>query len=168
MLWLGVALAATLATMLVACSVVARRIGAEIAVLGALAKTLTRGEQAAIAEPLRVRELAAAGRALVEAANIARSRERALRDAERVRDEFFATLGHELRNPLTAMAAAGRILRLTAGSEEAPRQATDTIVRQVEQMARLIEDLLDLSRVTRGKLSLNRQAVDLAAVVHKT
>lgn len=97
-----------------------------------------------------------------------RAAERALRDAARGKDEFLATLAHELRNPLAPLSSAAEILARTRDGPEGagPRdRALRVIERQVAHMARLIDDLLDLSRVTHGKLELRRERVSLAAVV---
>src|SRR5690606_8995497 len=81
-------------------------------------------------------------------------------------DEFLAMLAHELRNPLSAMSAAAYLLRKTA-RDGASAQPAAVIDRQVQQMNRLIEDLLDVARITRGKVSLSRQPLDLARAVEK-
>ncbi|MEO8055254.1 MAG: hybrid sensor histidine kinase/response regulator, partial [Acidobacteriota bacterium] len=94
--------------------------------------------------------------------------ERALRDADRLKDAFFATLAHELRNPLAPLASATEILARTGDTreDEARRErARHVIERQVAHMARLIDDLLDISRITHGKLELRRERVSLAAVI---
>jgi len=97
-----------------------------------------------------------------------RAAERALREADRRKDAFFATLAHELRNPLAPLASATEILSRTGDTpeEEARRErARRVIERQVAHMVRLIDDLLDLSRITHGKLELRRERVALAAVI---
>jgi signal transduction histidine kinase len=97
-----------------------------------------------------------------------RTAERALREAARSKDEFLATLAHELRNPLAPLANATEILSRTHDSpeERARRErALNVIERQVGHMVRLIDDLLDLSRITHGKLELRREWVSLTAVV---
>ena len=88
--------------------------------------------------------------------------EQALRDADRHKDEFLAMLSHELRNPLAALSTAAHVLRAAAPGDPAALGAHGVIERQTEHMARLIEDLLDITRVRLGKLSLKREAVDLA------
>jgi len=92
----------------------------------------------------------------------AKQMELALRDADRRKDEFLAMLSHELRNPLTPIANALAILRMQATLPAGAQQALAIAERQVQQMKRLIEDLLDISRITRGKIVLHREAVDLA------
>jgi two-component system, sensor histidine kinase len=89
----------------------------------------------------------------------------ALRNADRRKDEFLATLAHELRNPLAPMRTALEIMRLAPQNEAAREQAQAVLERQLRQMARLIDDLMDLSRVSHGKLELRREAVTLKAVV---
>ena len=100
-----------------------------------------------------------------------RAAERALREADRRKDAFFATLAHELRNPLAPLASATEILLEvlrrgeTPGSQTTRERTLRVIERQVAHMVRLIDDLLDLSRITHGKLELRRERVSLAAVV---
>jgi signal transduction histidine kinase len=85
-----------------------------------------------------------------------------LAEAARRKDEFLAMLGHELRNPLAPIVNGLHILRL-AGDETAPReQARALIERQVRHLTRLVDDLLDVSRITRGKIRLSMERVDLA------
>jgi signal transduction histidine kinase len=97
-----------------------------------------------------------------------RAAERALREADHRKDEFLATLAHELRNPLAPLSSATEILSRTRDTpEEGARRerALHVIERQVAKMVRLIADLLDLSRITHGKVELRRESVSLAAVV---
>jgi len=97
----------------------------------------------------------------------ARTREAALRASDRAKDEFIAMLGHELRNPLGALAAVSHILRKMGDKDPSVLNAAEVLGRQVQQMSRLLEDLLDVSRVTRGKVSLNRQPLDFSRTVEK-
>jgi len=113
------------------------------------------------------RRIAAALAALTESEKTAAGREKAARAAERAKDEFFAMLGHELRNPLAVLAAAAHVLRKQGPAQGPVREAAAVVDRQVEQMTRLVEDLLDLSRVIRGKLSLNRQPLELAPAIER-
>jgi signal transduction histidine kinase len=89
----------------------------------------------------------------------------ALREADRRKDEFLATLAHELRNPLAPIRNALEIMRMSNGNPDAVDQARTIVERQVGQMVRLINDLLDVSRITRGKLALQLEALNLAEVV---
>jgi PAS domain S-box-containing protein len=90
--------------------------------------------------------------------------EEALREADRRKDEFLATLAHELRNPLAPIRNALQIIRLSP--DRATREQARTLMeRQLGQMVRLVDDLLDVSRVSTGKLELRRERVPLAAVV---
>ena len=88
-----------------------------------------------------------------------------LKEADRRKDEFLATLAHELRNPLAPVRNAVQLLRIADPSHPDVRRAYDIIDRQVGQMTRLVDDLLDLSRITRGQIVLQRSQVDLATVV---
>ncbi len=90
--------------------------------------------------------------------------EEELRDAHRRKDEFLATLAHELRNPLSPIRFAVEICRST-DEPEAQARALDVIDRQIHQMSRLLEDLLDVSRISYGKLNLRPEQVDLAKIL---
>jgi signal transduction histidine kinase/CheY-like chemotaxis protein len=81
------------------------------------------------------------------------------------KDDFLAMLGHELRNPLSAIATAAHVLGLTRNRDESLNHAQRVINRQVKHLARLVDDLLDVTRVTTGKVSLASDAVDLSALV---
>ncbi len=91
--------------------------------------------------------------------------ERALREADRQKDTFLATLSHELRNPLAPIRSAAHIIRLSPGTDERALRAAGVIERQSAQLARLVDDLLDVSRLNFGSLTLQRQRVDLRQVV---
>ena len=91
--------------------------------------------------------------------------EEALREADRRKDEFLATLAHELRNPLAPVRNALEILRLSGSESAAAGRARAMMERQIQQMSRLIEDLLDLSRISRGKIELREERVDLAIAI---
>jgi signal transduction histidine kinase/ActR/RegA family two-component response regulator len=88
-----------------------------------------------------------------------------LRQADRHKDEFLAVLAHELRNPLAPVRNAVEIMRVRDVDDPGLRWARDIIDRQVQQMTRLVDDLLDVSRISRGKVKLQKEPVDLAAVV---
>jgi PAS domain S-box-containing protein len=88
-----------------------------------------------------------------------------LSETDRRKDEFLAMLAHELRNPLAPISNAVRVLRLRGSDAGAVRVASDVLHRQVGQMARLVDDLLDVSRITRGKIELRKERVDVAGIV---
>jgi signal transduction histidine kinase len=88
-----------------------------------------------------------------------------LRDADRRKDEFLGMLAHELRGPLSPIRNAVHVLKRLAPGDPQLREISDTIDRQVKAIARLLDDLLDLTRVTRGRLSLNIEPVEIASVI---
>jgi PAS domain S-box-containing protein len=90
-----------------------------------------------------------------------------LSEADRRKNEFLAMLAHELRNPLAPISNAARALRLGGGDEAAIRRAAEMLDRQVGQMARLVDDLLDISRISRGRIELRKERVELAPVVRQ-
>ena len=87
------------------------------------------------------------------------------RDADRRKDEFLATLAHELRNPLAPIRQAALISKAPAATDAQKRWSHDVIDRQVQHMSLLLDDLLDISRVTRGTLALRMQSTELATVI---
>jgi signal transduction histidine kinase/ActR/RegA family two-component response regulator len=87
--------------------------------------------------------------------------------ADRMKDEFLAMLAHELRNPLAPIQNAVHVLRHARTSQETVRMTTDMLDRQVAQLVRLVDDLVDVSRITRGKIELLREVVDLVSVVRQ-
>jgi signal transduction histidine kinase len=96
-----------------------------------------------------------------------RDRVEALREADQRKDEFLAMLAHELRNPLAPIANAVQLLRLVNSTEPMLENARDIIARQTTHLIRVVDDLLDVSRVSRGKIQLQRTPLDLAAVVRQ-
>jgi PAS domain S-box-containing protein len=89
-----------------------------------------------------------------------------LKQADRRKDEFLAMLGHELRNPLAPIRNAVGVMRLLGpAADPTVGQCVDLIERQVQHLTRLVDDLLDVSRITRGKITLHKETVDLATVV---
>ena len=168
----------SIALAILAALAIARGIAAPMAWLRAAAQALGRRE--AVAPPatpiLEIREVGnALAAAAAERAQHEAEREQLLRReqelraaaeaASRAKDEFLAMLGHELRNPLGAIANASRLLdhpRIDAQSSE---QARAVISRQVEHLARLTDDLLDAGRAIMGKIVLERRTLDLAALV---
>jgi len=93
--------------------------------------------------------------------------EEALRRADRRKDEFLAILAHELRNPLAPIRNTLRILKLTEAEGKAVHSAVDMMDDQVDHLVRLVDDLLDISRISRGKIELRREAVEVSVVVQK-
>ena len=91
--------------------------------------------------------------------------EEELRDDDRRKDEFLATLAHELRNPLAPIWNSLQILKMPTVDPETARQTRDMMERQVHHLVRLVDDLLDVSRVMRGKIVLRREHVELATVL---
>ncbi|HEV2042934.1 MAG TPA: ATP-binding protein, partial [Casimicrobiaceae bacterium] len=85
--------------------------------------------------------------------------------ADRSKDEFLAMLAHELRNPLAPLRNAAEILRTPDANGEAREQAQSILARQIENMSRMIDDLLDVSRITEGKIELRKQPVALEAIL---
>jgi len=93
--------------------------------------------------------------------------EEALREGDRRKDEFLATLAHELRNPLAPMRTALSVMDAAEGDGETTARARATLERQLVHMVRLIDDLLDVSRISRGKLQLRKERVDLVALAEE-
>jgi len=97
--------------------------------------------------------------------------EKSLQEADRRKNEFLAMLAHELRNPLAPILNALQIIRLTSShgshrpEDEAVQSASAMMERQVSQMVRLVDDLLDVSRISRGKIELRRTRIELASAV---
>jgi CheY-like chemotaxis protein/two-component sensor histidine kinase len=93
--------------------------------------------------------------------------ESALREAGRRKDEFLATLAHELRNPLAPIGYALEIMKLAGDDRERVENARETMERQLRHLVRLVDDLLDVSRITRGKLDLRTEPVEMGAVLDR-
>jgi PAS domain S-box-containing protein len=91
--------------------------------------------------------------------------EEALREADRRKDEFLATLAHELRNPLAPIRNAAGLLELRAANDQQRQWASEVITRQVKRMGLLLDDLLDVSRITLRRLELRKESVSLASVI---
>jgi PAS domain S-box-containing protein len=91
--------------------------------------------------------------------------EEELREADRRKDEFLAMLAHELRNPLAPISAAAELLKLVQPDAARVVKTSDIIARQVEHMTSLIDDLLDVSRVTRGLVTLGRERLEMRDIV---
>jgi PAS domain S-box-containing protein len=91
--------------------------------------------------------------------------EEALREADRRKDEFLAILAHELRNPLAPIRNSLHVLRLTSRNDPTAERVSELMERQVNHMVRLVDDLFEVSRITRGKIELRRERVEIAAVL---
>jgi PAS domain S-box-containing protein len=91
--------------------------------------------------------------------------DKARREADRRRDDFLAMLAHELRNPLAPLRNAVQVMRLKGTDDPEVHWARDVVERQVQQLTRLVDDLLDVARISRGKINLLLEPVDLAASV---
>ena len=96
---------------------------------------------------------------------IEESRE-ALQQANRNKDEFLATLAHELRNPLAPIRNSLNILQLAGAGSGSVKRVHELIERQVNHMVRLVDDLMEVSRITRGKIELRKEQFELASVIH--
>jgi signal transduction histidine kinase len=129
--------------------------------------SLDAGADGYLVEPMEPEELVAHVRALLRLRHSEQERTRALQalqEADRRKDEFLAMLAHELRNPLAPIRNAVEILRISQDRAVRDR-ARELVGRQVEHLARLVDDLLEVSRITRGKVALQRNPVRLAALV---
>jgi PAS domain S-box-containing protein len=91
--------------------------------------------------------------------------EEALKEADRRKDEFLAVLAHELRNPLAPISNAVQLMRRPDGRRQSDR-VVEMIGRQVRQIVRLVDDLMEVSRITRGKIDLRLERVPLAEIIH--
>ena len=133
------------------------------------------GNVMVLERPTRVSELVSAVRAALRARQRQyqlrdqleelKRAETALRDADRRKDDFLAMLAHELRNPLAPIRNSLQILRLAGPQEPATQQVSAVLERQVNHMVRLVDDLLEVSRITRGKIELRKERVTLQAVL---
>lgn len=169
------ALAVALAAML------GRRLVADVAAIGGAAKALGHGAMAGPMPTSTVQELEDLGASLRETASLLHERQariahlltreqaarRAAETTSRAKDEFLAMLGHELRNPLNAIATALAILERVEASREQAAQARGVVRRQLDHLVGLLDDLLDLARVTSGKIHLTCAPLDLAQAVRR-
>ena len=121
------------------------------------------GRLAAVFSDVTERKLAE--EAIKEGAERSREAAEALREAGRNKDQFLAMLSHELRNPLAPVRNSLYVLDRAAPGSEQARRALAVIDRQVGQLTRLVDDLLDVTRISRGKVRLEREALDLREVV---
>jgi signal transduction histidine kinase len=105
--------------------------------------------------------------ALKEVERKLRDNEERLRESDRKKDEFLAILAHELRNPLAPIRAGLELIRVSGNSPESVDRVRSMIDRQVGYMVRLIDDLLDVSRINAGKISLQRKPMSIADLVNR-
>src|SRR5688572_8097663 len=153
-----VGLLAALALAFALANIGGRRISSPIASLAAAATAIGRGERVTVPEAGGVDEIQRLSRTVREAVE-------ALQAVDRQKDEFLAMLSHELRNPLAAMSTATHLLAVSDPAGEDAVAARAIIERQTRRMARLVGDLLDISRLTMGKLGLQQEPFDLAETV---
>jgi signal transduction histidine kinase len=171
-LWtVGIVSLALIAVSLAIAAVAGRRIQGAVTDLAKGATLLGHGQRP---EPTRshLSEVRSVSSALITAADTIQERSEAARAAQaqaeranRAKDEFLAMLGHELRNPLGAIAGAVTVLGVAKADQPTTEQARAVICRQSQHLARLVDDLLDVSRVTSGRVTLIRQPVDLGEIV---
>ncbi len=159
-----------------------RRIERPITALGDSARALATGQQMVDRVPSRIAEVEKVERAFAESSGLLRERQQALNEAlegeqrarkeaeqaSRAKDEFLAMLGHELRNPLNALTTAVNVLHHVDPKGEQALRVRDIIDRQMVSLRDLVDDLLDVARVTSGKITLNRKPVDLAKIARRT
>lgn len=155
--------------------VLARQISRSITLSATAAEALAKGERPQI-EPSPIKEIALLGKSLEFAANLLSQRERELAEnllqaeaareeaeaANRIKDEFLAVLSHELRTPLNPILGWSKLLRSGRLDATKTDYALETIERNAKLQTQLIEDLLDVSRILQGKLSLKMTSIDLA------
>jgi signal transduction histidine kinase/DNA-binding response OmpR family regulator len=132
-----------------------RTVGALMLALSSAGRTFRPGDFA-LAEDLATRAGIAVDNALLV---------RNIQETDRRKDEFLAMLAHELRNPLAPIRNAVQVMRVLSSDDDRLRNARDLIERQVRHMTRLVDDLLDVSRITRGKIQLRPERLDAAVAV---
>jgi len=155
-----------------------RRVARPIHTLARAAHDVGSGDVTALLDDVAQRpgfaEALEVNRALQHAVQSLREREAlqerervALREADQAKNEFLAMLGHELRNPLSAITTSAQVLRISKPGADTGALAHQVIERQARQMSRLVEDLMDISRLATGKLRLELELLDLCAVVDR-
>jgi signal transduction histidine kinase len=125
-------------------------------------RALEYGADNYLFEPIEPEELVANVKALLRLGRV----ERELRDVDRRKDEFLAVLAHELRNPLAPIRNAVELLHhLDPCVPEKQANARQTIIRQTDHLVRLVDDLLDVSRISQGKITLREERIELKAII---
>jgi signal transduction histidine kinase/ActR/RegA family two-component response regulator len=158
--WLGGRIARPIGQLAAA----ARQLGK--APIGAMVQEAKANSRVAeVQEVAAAMEEAEAG--LAERESLREREQEALRSADKAKDEFLAMLGHELRNPLSAITASAHVLRLSRPDATVTLRAHEVIDRQARQMTRLVEDLMDVSRLAMGKVTLHQERLDLAALAER-
>ncbi|MGH7265637.1 MAG: hybrid sensor histidine kinase/response regulator [Candidatus Rokuibacteriota bacterium] len=147
--------------------VVGRRIAGSIVSLRRAAVALGRGEALPETRVVPVSEVADLRRAMADAAGLLQTREADLRRSNQAKDAFLAMLGHELRNPIGAIRTSVKSLGSRRLEPEELTRVEGIVDRQSRHLARLLDDLLDVSRVNTGKITLARQPVDLKEIVER-
>jgi signal transduction histidine kinase len=163
---LGIGIFAALVLSFLLARYFALRISRPIDELVAVTEAIGKGQPASPQRDTPVDELRTLAETLRTAGAAVRERQEALRSADRAKDQFLAVLGHELRNPLAALTAAAHVLKVAPAGETALK-ARAVLERQTRQMTRLIEDLLDISRISMGKALLDKSVLDLAKVAEE-
>jgi signal transduction histidine kinase/CheY-like chemotaxis protein len=167
---------------LAAATYLGRRIAQPVGALAQSAQSLARGEAPAPPRARWIHEVEGANRAFTEAARLLRERQDALNEAlareremrgvaegaSRAKDEFLAMLGHELRNPLNAITAAMAVIDRVAPDSDHAKRSREIVARQSRHLTHLVDDLLDVARVTSGKIVLDRHLVDLGRIVERS
>ncbi len=131
---------------------------------------LEHGADAFLSQPFTAQELVATVRSLLRLKDREMTQQRraeALEEADQRKDEFLAMLAHELRNPLAAVTMAHAILERYPARDDIEARARDIARRQASQLGRIVDDLLDVSRVMRGIITLQRERIDLAALLQQ-
>lgn len=151
-----------------------RRITLPIAALARAARAMGQDTNPRVPSASRINEVRELAQAIADANSaiherqiLAEREQAALKAADRTKDEFLAMLGHELRNPLAAITTSAEVLRFDERDGDISNHALDVIERQTKQMTRLVEDLLDVTKFTRGKVTLKSEDFDLARLSHR-
>jgi signal transduction histidine kinase/ActR/RegA family two-component response regulator len=143
-----------------------RRITVPVEAFAAVADDIVSGRNPdRRAPPMPLQEFASIASAFNSVLDESEQRMQSLREADRRKDDFLATLAHELRNPLAPIRHAARLLQMSGLEESQAQAARDIISRQVARMALLLDDLLEVSRVTLGRVELRRERVSIASLV---
>ena len=143
----------------------AKRISRPLAEIAESARRIESGESDNIEVSGGYREIGILSASLRSLIGKLKANEASMRQAERRKDEFLATLAHELRNPLAPLSGAADLLRLACTDPAQQRRLGDMIARQTRHMTGLIDDLLDVARVTRGHVNIDRKPVDMQEVL---